>query len=96
MGGLVGFEFARNGWVAQVDNIFLRLGGFAKVDNGFWVDLILTRGEYRKDAIIYQKCIKTMSVKGGAYAYEACEAKKKNCYVFYMGPTSLYVYIYTT
>ena len=30
-----GFEFARNGWVAKVDNVFLLLGGFAKVDNGF-------------------------------------------------------------
>ena len=23
----------RNGWFAKVDNVFLRLGGFAKVDN---------------------------------------------------------------
>jgi hypothetical protein len=24
-----------DGWVAKVDNVFLRLGGFAKVDNRF-------------------------------------------------------------
>ena len=32
MGGWVGL---RNGWFAKVDNVFLRLVGFAKVDNRF-------------------------------------------------------------
>ena len=25
----------KNGWIAKVDNVVLRLGGFAKVDNRF-------------------------------------------------------------
>ena len=40
-------------------------------------------------------CIKTMSVKGGVYAYEPHEAKKKNVLLcVYMAPTTfLYTYI---
>ncbi len=30
-----GFKEWVDGWVAKVDNVFLRLGGFAKVDNRF-------------------------------------------------------------
>jgi hypothetical protein len=46
-----------------------------------WVRRWGARGGYRFKLTIYHICIKTMSVKGGAYAHEAYEAKKKNCYV---------------
>jgi hypothetical protein len=53
------------------------------------------KGGVRIKLIIYQICMKTMSVKGGVYGYEAPEAKKKiNIYIFllcvYTGPTSFF------
>ena len=34
----------RNGWFVKVDNVFLRLGGFAKVDNRFGYEKWLQGG----------------------------------------------------
>ena len=49
MGGWVGLRNGRmggwaDGWFAKVDNVFLRLGGFAKVDNRFGYEKWLQGG----------------------------------------------------
>ena len=76
------------------------------MDGGGLQKLITVLGRFdtykrrvRIKLIIYQICIKTMSVKGGVYAHEAYEAKKLKYFLLfeYMGPTSfLYIYVYTT
>ena len=48
-GGWVGLRNGRmggwaDGWFAKVDNVFLRLGGFAKVDNRFGYEKWLQGG----------------------------------------------------
>ena len=71
------------------------------MDGGGLQKLITVLGRFdtykrrvRIKLIIYQICIKTMSVKGGVYAHEAYEAKKSKYFLLfeYMGPTS-FLYI---
>jgi hypothetical protein len=42
--GCGGMGGRRDGWFAKVDNVFLRLGGFAKVDNRFGYEKWLQGG----------------------------------------------------
>ena len=41
---MAGCVYGWDGWFAKVDNVFLRLGGFAKVDNRFGLILSLQGG----------------------------------------------------
>ena len=38
-GWVAGCVYGWDGWFAKVDNVFLRLGGFAKVDNRFGYEI---------------------------------------------------------
>ena len=63
-----------DGWFAKVDNVFLRLGGFAKVDNRFGLILSLQGGCI--GCFINIKDMYNNEVgKGGVYHYEAYEVK---------------------
>ncbi len=41
---MAGCVYGWDGWFAKVDNVFLRLGGFAKVDNRFGYEKWLQGG----------------------------------------------------
>jgi hypothetical protein len=41
---VAGCVYGWDGWFAKVDNVFLRLGGFAKVDNRFGYEKWLQGG----------------------------------------------------
>ena len=58
MGGGMGGRYVRYGWIgrdgwfAKVDNVFLRLGGFTKVDNRFGYEKWLQGGSIGLDSFI--------------------------------------------